>query len=48
MKEKQFFKIPADFKLIMMIWITHNKINGVATDDFNNFEQTTVAILSAK
>ena len=32
MKEKQLLKISAHFKIILMIWITHNKINGVATD----------------
>ena len=45
MKEKQFLKILAHVNLIMMIWITHNKINGVPTDNFAECEQTTVAIV---
>lgn len=31
MKDKQFRKISAHTKLIMMIWMTLNKINSVAT-----------------
>ena len=45
MKEKELLKIPVHFELIMMIWITHKKINGVATNNFAECEQSTVAIL---